>query len=167
MLLLAAGVVASGGGLGGLESLGQIASGPSLPDTGLAAASRPSLEDAEIVGADPPRSSGRRAPAPPAAELASAAPSSAGPPAAAAAGEPAPRPTPPVIRTEAPRPTDPGTGALVDAPNSRPAPPGAGGEPIEELQGATQGLGNSISEPLRPLGNQLLDLLELLQLQRR
>ena len=52
VLLLAAGVVASGGGLGGFGSLGEISSGPALPDTGLTAAPGTALADADVRAAD-------------------------------------------------------------------------------------------------------------------
>ena len=158
VLLLAAGVVASGGGLGGLGSLGQIASGPSLPDTGLSTASRSSIESAEIVGPDIPRARTEppSAPAagPPAGELASATPP----------GVDAPSARPPVraeLRSRTERSTEPtpttGAGVLLDDP-ARGRPPGG----PDDLQDATQGLGEALSEPLRPVTDQLLDLLRLL-----
>ena len=160
VLLLAAGVVASGGGLGGLDSLGQIASGPSLPDTGLATASSSSLEGAEIVGAETPRST--TAPPSPAGgqELASANPPTAPPRAAGTASAAAETDLSRSGESPAGRPRSrPGDGTLLQKPD--PAPPPAP-DAVEDLQGTTEGLGESIGEPLRPLGNQLLDLRRLL-----
>lgn len=157
VLLLAAGVVASGGGLGGLGSLGQIASGPSLPDTGLTTASSSSVESAEIVVAAPAPAA-RAAPpsAPPAGELASATPATRAAPSAVPSvqaelrsrAERATEPTPPTPRRE---------GVLVG--DTAPDPPPDRGGGLEET---TQGLGESLVEPLRPVTNQLLDLLRLL-----
>jgi hypothetical protein len=158
VLLLAAGVVASGGGLGGLGSLGQIASGPSLPDTGLRTASSPSVGSAEIVAAAGPAARGAPRSAAPTGDLASATPAArAAAPSAAPSvraelrsrAERATEPTPPTQRRE---------GVLVG--DTSPAPPPGG--PVDELQETTQGLGESLVEPLRPVTNQLLDLLRLL-----
>lgn len=162
VLLLAAGVMASGGGLGGLDSLGQIASGPSLPDTGLATAPRASIESADVVGTGAPAPSQATSPTPSPDSLASAAPAPS-----------APRPAPPAgrapaseLRSSAGRPTPgsrppgAGTGVLLDRPES--ARPPTVPAPVEELEETTRGLGESVSEPLRPVTNQLLDLLRLL-----
>jgi hypothetical protein len=161
VLLLAAGVVASGGGLGGLDSLGQIASGPSLPDTGLASQTRSSLAGAEIVGADVAAPSQAARSVPSREQLASATP---------------PTSAPRVARSVAPRadtvagtrPDSPDAGAppLTDgregalAPEGDPAPPAS--DPVGDLEETTRGLGDSLSEPLGPVTNQLLDLLRLL-----
>ena len=163
VLLLAAGVVASGGGLGGFDSLRQIASGPSLPDTGLNAPSTSSIKDAEIVGADvAPRAAPVRADAPPARELASADPPPSAPPAS-----PTARPRPraqldspsgaPGVRTPTPVP---GEEALLNDTEETPVRPAPG--PVDELQETTRGLGESLTEPLAPVGNQLLDLVRFL-----
>lgn len=157
VLLLAAGVVASGGGLGGLGSLGQIASGPSLPDTGPTTASSSSIESPEIVGAGVPTTRAVPRAAPPAGELASATPAtrtapSAAPSAQAELGsrtERATEFTPPTRRRE---------GVLVRGPAPASPPGGA----VDDLQETTQGLGEALQEPLRPVANQLLDLLRLL-----
>ena len=166
VLLVAAGIVASGGGLGGLESLGQIASGPSLPDTGLPNASSSSIERAEIVGADVPGPSRTVRPAPPQAGVASATPTAGASPRVEAA---APRP-----RTELGSSTEPprrsplaatGEGTLLGEPER--TSPSPGDERLEGLQEATRGLGETLTEPLRPLGTQLVDLLRALGLQPR
>lgn len=156
MLLLAAGVVASGGGLGGIGSLGQVASGPSLPDTGLAAAPETSLGAAEIVGAELP------SPAVPVgpsgggtAELAAASPLR---PVSPAAVEPAP-----VTRTEPPagpivrRPETP----LTDTGRSPrlPAAGQPGSNPVDDIEDTTRGLTEALPAPLQPLANRLIDLL--------
>ena len=165
VLLLAAGVVASGGGLGGLGSLGQIASGPSLPETGLAGRPSPSIESAEIVGTGAPSPSPPPV-APPAAAIASATPAAgASPPVQAAAprarierrsstGSPTGR-TPLTVT---------GEGVLVDEPDRTPL---TGDDQLDALEETTRGLGEALAEPLRPVGNQLVDLLRLLGLQPR
>ena len=160
-LLLAAGVGARGAGRGGLASLGRIASGPSLPDTGRAPASRSSTQDAAIVGADVPVRGEAKGPAPPAAELASATPTT--PPSRPAepagagmeieGGSPAERP-----RRRSPL-IDTGQGAGIDGPEPKPPP---SGNPVDRLEETTRGLGESLSRPLRPVGGQLLDLLRRL-----
>ena len=160
VLLLAAGVVASGGGLGGLDSLGQIASGPSLPNTGLPKASRSTIESAELVGTAPPASGPARSTAPPTA-IASAAPPGAAPSRARAAAAPRTEVGSSAGPVAGGRPGARGEGTLVEEPTTT-APPAA--PPGDELQETTEGLGESIAEPLRPVGNQLLDLLRLLGL---
>lgn len=158
-LLLAAGVVASGGGLGGLGSLGQITSGPSLPETGLTTPSSASIERAEIVGAVAPAASESPRSAPPAGQLASAAP----PPGAASrrAAEAAGRQRVTKYRSRAERPTR--GSRLTDANEvSVVQDPGDRSGLVEGLQETTSGLGESLSEPLQPVTNQLVDLLRLL-----
>ena len=164
-LLLAAGVVASGGGLGGLGSLGQIASGPSLPDTGLSGASSSSIQNAEIVGVDvvPGTETAPSAPPPP-DEIASAIPPASAPRPPAT---PAPRPQTQVrSRTERLREptTGRGQGALIDEPDGTPPTPGT---PVDGLEETTRGLGEAISEPLLPVTSRLLDLLRFLGPPRR
>ena len=54
----------------------------------------------------------------------------------------------------------PGDGTLLQKPDpAAPAPPP---DAVDDLQDTTEGLGQSLGEPLRPVGNQLLDLLRLL-----
>ena len=154
VLLLAAGVVASGGGLGGLGSLGQIASGPSLPDTGVTTASSPSVESAEIAAAAAaPAARGAPRSAPPAGELASATPAARAAPSAV----PAVRAE---LRSRAERVTEPTPptqqGVLIGDRVPDPA------DRVGGLGETTQGLGESLVEPLRPVTNQLLDLVRLI-----
>lgn len=162
VLLLAAGVVASAGGLGGIGSLGQIASGPPLPDTGLETASSSSFEKAEIVGAEVrPRALERANPAaPPREALASASvPGTSAP----VAGPGAPVTTVPGSTTTPlngdGQDTNP---SLRDEGGGRGTPPGGRRPPRnlgEGLRETTQGLSNALPEPLRPVTNNLLDLL--------
>ena len=163
VLLVAAGVVASAGGLGSFSSLGEAASGPSLPDIGLAATPGSALEGAEIVGADlspPPEPASPALPAPEA--LASAAP-----PAADRSGSDVtvspPEPAPPRRRGESfelREPTRPPTGG-PPAPTAPPRAPTAPAvpPPVEELLEATRGLGDVLREPLEPLTDTLMELL--------
>lgn len=163
VLLLASGVVASGGGLASFGSLREIASGPSMPDIGLAAPPGSALEDAEIVGADlsPPREVSR--PAAPASD----ALASAGPVRAPVQTPDGGTVTPPDATEREPSgesfelnepPTIPGGG--VTAPTA-PPPPAAPEvpAPVEDLLEVTRGLGDTLREPLEPLTNGILDLL--------
>jgi len=153
-LLLAAAVVASGGGLGGIGSLSQVASGPALPDIGLESAPAVALEDGEIVepevaepGVPPPA-------APSTGPPASAAPTSSAPPASGGTllpGRIGPRPRD--GETFQPPATLGGEdGATVP---SAPAAP----EPVDDLLEVTRGVGNSMPGPLGPLTNDVLNLL--------
>ena len=162
VLLAAAGVVASAGGVGSFSALGEAASGPSLPDIGLAATPGSALEDAEIVGAD--LASPPEAAAPPLA--ASEALASAAPPATEGGDEiaisppeagPEPRRVEP-FELEG-RPAPPGAGAPTPGapPTAPPAP--AAPPPVEDLLEATRGIGDALREPLRPLTDTLLELL--------
>ncbi len=154
-LLLAAGVVASGGGLGGIGSLGQIASGPAIPDLGLDSSPASSLEGAEIVGAGVSEPGVPTSPAPPTGSLASAAPTSAASPTDGGAppgGRRAPQPPAATIRPPAP----PGEDG-VRAP-SAPSPPAAP-NPGDDLLEATRGIGDLMPGPLGPITGDILNLL--------
>lgn len=159
VLLVASGVVASGGGLGSFGSLREIASGPSLPDVGLSAAPGSALRDAEIVGADlPAPADATRPPATPSGELAAAA-------LAAPRSQARGRPSPPAARVRPPAgrpPTRPPTIVEeVTAPASppAPAPPPAAPSPVDDLLEVTRGLGERLREPLEPLTEAILNLL--------
>ena len=160
VLLLAAGAVASGGGLGGIGSLSQIASGPSLPDTGLVTASDSSFESAEIVGAELPSPAVpvTTGPAPGGGELAAASPTSPGAPPTVGRG-PSTRTIPPPSREFESKPPTPltDTGGTPRLPAAgEPAP---GPNPIDDIEDTTRDLGGSLPEPLRPIANQLIELL--------
>lgn len=164
LLLAAALVGVSGGGLGGL---GQIATGPSLPDTDLPAASKTSLADAEIaavdVGAEPRARSPEPTPRPvPESPVDSGALASAAPPVPRPSPLPVPaqapprrvavtppRPSRPVVREPpvAPQPPPDGFGAPQPAPASPRRP-----NLLEELD-------NRVVDPL--LEKNLLDTLGL------
>ena len=163
VLLLAASVVASGGGLGSFGSLREIASGPSLPDVGLSAPGGSALENAEIVGAglSPPADTSQ--PPPPATEtLASATPpaSESAPGGAPATPREAPSREPSKKQFKPTEPPTPGAGATPTAPPSTPPPP-AVPAPVQDLLEATRGLGDTLREPLAPLTNSILDLLRI------
>ena len=162
VLLLAASVVASGGGLGGFGSLRDIAAGPSLPDVGLAAPPGSALENAEIVGAglSPPADTSQ--PPPPATQaLASATPpaSERAPGGAPATPREAPgrEPSTKQFKLGEP-PTTPGTGVTPTVPPSPLSPPTVPA-PVQDLLEATRGLGDTLREPLAPLTDPILDLL--------
>lgn len=159
VLLVAAGALATGGGMGGFGSLGDISSGPSLPDTGLSATRGAALDDAKVLAVDlapppdvatPPASaSGALASAdPPASGLPATgggAPVTSGQDLSGRAGQPEP-------------PSAPGTGGV--APPTIPTQPPAGKPaPAEDLGEVTRGLGEAIREPLEPLTNAILELL--------
>lgn len=163
VLLVAAGVVASAGGLGSFRSLGEAASGPSLPDIGLAGAPGSALENAEIVGADlsPPAEPARpELPGPEA--LAAAAPPAAGQPrddvtVAPPAAAPQPRRGESFELREPARSPTGGVPAPGAPPNVSPAP--AVPPPVEDLLDATRGLGDALREPLEPLTKRIMELL--------
>ncbi len=160
VLLIVAGVVASGGALGSVGSLGEIASGPSLPDVGLASTPGSALEGAEIIGADVPQPADVSEP--PSAspqQLASATPLPPGP---AAVGE---RVASPEVRTRRPNaeafrlpdptPTTPARPPAAEPTPQAPAVP----QPVDDLLEATRGFGEQLREPLRPLTDAILNLL--------
>ncbi len=77
LLVSATLVAASGGGFGGVESLGQIAAGPPLPEIGVAAAPPSSLGNEELAAIPPapsPRTAAPGAPISPGAATAPPAP---------------------------------------------------------------------------------------------
>lgn len=162
VLLLASGAVASGGGLGSVGSLREIASGPTTPDIGLAAPSGSALADAEIVGADLPAPADvAKPPAPPRNALASAtAPASAEAPNAVSvttpgAGKSEP-PAEPIALRDAPGRSGDGAAPPSDPPPAPPAPaPAPAPAPVEDL---LNGLGDTLREPLRPLTDTILNL---------
>jgi hypothetical protein len=160
VLLLASGVVASGGALGSVGSLREIASGPSLPDIGLASTPGSALEGAEVVGAGVlPPADVSRPPSGSPQQLASAAPPA---PPRTASGVPA---APPQARPQTPRgeefrlkdptpTTQPGSPAAGPKPQA-PAVP----QPVDDLLEATRGVGEQLRQPLRPLTDAILNLL--------
>jgi hypothetical protein len=149
-ILLAAGVLAVGGGLGGLSELGQIASGPSLPGPDLAAGGS-AIEDADIVGAD--------LSSPPAAVALGpgAVPGAPGaPPAAPGAG---PLPSPLLQVPSAPG----GGGAPPGGSGTPPVQVPGGGTPGAPLQGpaetTVEGVRPLVPEPIQPVTEDVLNLL--------
>ena len=158
VLLLAAGALASGGGMGGFGSLGEISSGPSLPDTGLSAAPGAALDDAQIVGADlPPPADVAVPPASPRGAIASATRPGGGP-AVADGRSRGPGRQELSGRTLGPQgpASRPDNAAPPTIPNA--PPPGAPG-PVEDLGEVTRGLGEAMRVPLEPLTNAILELL--------
>lgn len=162
-LLLAAVVVAAGGGgLGGLGSLGQISSGPTLPDTGLESTPRASLAEIQLptAGLTGAAAGGTGGPGP--GPTGGSAPGGGG-------GAPGPAGGPggpseggaPVIgtpRAQSPAPRRPPTTPPPPAPPPQPpaaAPPDPVGDAIE----TTRGLGESLPAPLGPTTGDILDSL--------
>ena len=160
VLLVAAAVVASGGGLGGLGALGQVAGGPALPD---------------LARADPPprtdlcrrRHRGRghlRADRPPARRRARARPGPlASGPQAAAAEVAAPRPAPDPVDVS---PLPPAGSARSPRPprRRRPRRPRRASSrrrpiPVDDVIENTRGVGESLPGPLGPTTGDILDLL--------
>ena len=164
VLLVAAGVVASAGGVGSFGSLREIASGPTLPDIGLAEAPGSALADAEIVGADlaAPPAEAQPPPLPADDALASAAPPGAPEQAGEGVTEAPPQRAPQRRSGESfeleGSPTTPGGGETSpQAPPAAPVVPVPA--PVEDLLDATRGLGDTLREPLRPITDTLLQLL--------
>jgi hypothetical protein len=161
VLLLALSVVASGGGLGSVGSLREIASGPSLPDIGLASTPGAALENAEIVGAElPPPAEVSRPPVPAPEALASATPPvRAQAPGGSTVVAPHVRAeTPPPQRFKLKGPSKPERQIpKVPAPPTPPAP--ATPAPVEDIIDATRGIGEALRQPLQPLTDAILNLL--------
>lgn len=161
VLLLAAGAVASSGGLGGLGSLGQIAGGPDLPDTGVPAGATASLNESDIVGADtsePPATGAATADAASGSSPAGAAPSPTPPSSPGGGGEQgggvdvSPLPQPPAA--VAPAPPTPVAGS---PPPVEVQPPSGG--PVGDVIDDVRGIGESLPGPLGPTTGDILDLL--------
>ena len=162
VLLLAAGVVAASGGLASFASLGEVASGPELPDVGLSRTPGAALQDAEIVGADlSPPADVSSPPSPGPDELASAAPPVSESPGHGSTVVPpqAPPRNPRVESFELREPPSPPAGGDRPAtePPASPAPQAP--VPVDELIDATRGLGDTLGEPLRPITDAILELL--------
>jgi hypothetical protein len=149
-ILLAAGVLAAGGGFGGLSELGQIASGPELPGPDLTQGGS-AIEEADIVGADvstPPAVAATQPGVP-----------------AGAPGSPAAEPEvggvpSPLIDV----PSGPGGGGAPPAGTETPPvqSPGAGAPaaPIpEQVQAPAEGVRPLVPEPVQPVTEELLNLL--------
>jgi hypothetical protein len=155
-IFIAAAALAAGGGLGGLSSLGQIASGPTLP-TPTETPAGSELAEADIVGADLAAVSG-------ATGASTAAGGTATPPGSAIAapvrGLLAPLRTPtPNVGGGSPSEPAP-TGELVTPPvggGMAPAEPPTQG-PVAELIDTTQGVGEELVGPLAPITDPILDL---------
>ena len=159
LLLAAAGVAASGGGLGGLGSLGQLASGPALPDTGLADLAVENSGSAEIVGAqvgEGPATAATNLPGAGGEALASAG-VAGGAPAPFAPGDG----SAPILPVPGPDDvvTVPPGGGQGDA-GETPAPPAeTPATPVEQVIDDTRRAGESLPGPLGPVVGNILDLL--------
>ena len=154
-VLIAAGVLAAGSGLGGISSLGQIGAGPTLPEPGIDSAS--SLGDADIVGAD--------LASPELAAGDGTAAATIGDIPAGTGGAPLPSPL-----TQ----TGPGGGgggggfSAPDGPGEGIAPPGGGvppgdggpgpGSPVDEVVGPG-GLADEVTQPIAPVTDRVIDLI--------
>jgi hypothetical protein len=153
-ILLAAGALASGGGLGGLSELGQIASGPTLPG-GELAAEGPAIVDADIVGANLDGTGSLGGAGTPSGGTTIGAPDvSAGAP-----GGSAPLPSP--LLNVPPSPVG-GGGGVNPGPLVEPVAPSApvpGGGPAGELVETTRGLPMVVPESIRPVTEDVINLL--------
>ncbi|MEX2252713.1 MAG: hypothetical protein WD649_01040 [Thermoleophilaceae bacterium] len=163
-IVLAAGLVAVvGGGLGGLTSLSQIAAGPALPDAGSVIDSNPALEDSGLAGSPALGGAAAGAPAGGGSDTPGAGTgSSVGTGVATGnggtgGGEVVAQPpgTPG-------SPPDPGA-----PPSSESAPPPASTQPSAppesplggNVEDITSGLGDTVTGPLQPVTDGLLDVL--------
>lgn len=158
VLLLAAGAVASGGGMGGFGSLGEISSGPSLPNIGLSATPGAALADADIVAADlAPPGDVAAPPAPPTGDVASAD--------SPVSGRPGGRRAPAGFRREVSgRTLQPQARSAPGAGEAPPltiptAPPVRTPAPVQDLGEVTRDLGEAMRAPFEPLTNAILELL--------
>jgi len=147
-ILLAAGILAAGGGLGGLSELGQISSGPTLPASDLDAGV-PSIADADIVGADLDAAGGGGQPGGGGADGFTGALGRTGP---------LPSPLADVPAT----PVGGGGGGGVNEAPPAPtleSPATAPGGPAGEIVETTRGLQMVVPEPIRPVTDDLINLL--------
>ena len=153
-ILLAAGILAAGGGLGGLSELGQISSGPTLPASDLDAGV-PSIADADIVGADLDAAGGGGEPGVPSATGGEGADGFTGAP-----GGTAPLPSP--LADVPATPVGGGGGGGVNEAPPAPtleSPATAPGGPAGEIVETTRGLQMVVPEPIRPVTDDLINLL--------
>ena len=145
--------------MGGFGSLGDISSGPSLPDIGLSATPGAALDDAEVLAADlAPPSDVVTPPASAGGALASADPPASSLPATGggapgASGQGLSGRIVQPERQSAPRPGG------VPPPTIPTGPPAGNPAPAEDLGEVTRGLGEAMREPLEPLTNAILELL--------
>jgi hypothetical protein len=150
-VLLAAGVLAAGGGLGSLSEFGQITSGPTLPEPDLATGGS-AIEDADIVGADLSSPAGGVASAPPGAATGTPGELPVGP-----GGVPLPSPLTEVPSGPGAEPGPPG--GPVTAPGQPPAL-GTPGGPAQGPTGTTvEGVKPLVPEPVQPVAEDILNLL--------
>ena len=154
-LLVAAVVVAAGGGgLGGLGSLGQISSGPTLPDSGPVASPRASLEEAELAtaGLTPATVA---APGGPGAGTTPAPGDGTQDPGKVPAGA-----ITPVTGTPGSPPAAGQPPAVGVPPTSTPRPPVAPpADPVGEVIDTTRGLGDALPAPVGPTTGDIVDSL--------
>jgi hypothetical protein len=159
VMLLAAAAVVAAGGLSGVGSIGQIASGPELPQTAVGGPSESDLARGEIVGADVA-----------AAEALAGATGSA--PAGGAAAGGGVQPVGPTTPGGPVAPAVPETGVAPTP--SEPAPPGGGSTgggngggaapgqpsgPLDPVVETGREIAGSVPGPLGPVTNDLLDTL--------
>jgi hypothetical protein len=180
LLLTAAVLLATGTGLGGIRSLGQVAGGPSLP-----AAEAPAARDqaraarASDVALAPATATGSSAakttvsgPGSTARSAGGAAPGSAGKrvgvPRAPVTGAPGDRraptvtPTSPTATPPAVRPTRPGSGTGTGTEGTTvPSGPQVQvpipGNPVQQVVDGTKGIGQGLPSPLGPTVNRIIE----------
>jgi len=146
LLVSATFVAASGGGFGGIESLGQVAAGPPLPETGVAAVPQRSPGERELAAVVEPPAPPPPSTAPPADTNASTAPPPVAPPISvdlppSAADDPdAVAFTPPSSSAPAdkPLPDTAGVPESVPPPGAPAVPPPA--DPVRDLIDRTRDL---------------------------
>ena len=165
-IVLCAGLVAIvGGGLGGLTSLSQLAAGPALPDASSVIDSNPALEDSGLAGS------------PALGAAAAGGPGAGGAPTGASTGagssgadgtatlgttptggdEIVATPGPPGGPPSGPGPPTRGSPpTTVTGPGLPPAPDNPLGGNVDDI---TSGLDDTVSDPLQPVSDGLLDVL--------
>lgn len=148
-ILGAAGVLAAGGGLGGLSDLGQIASGPTLPGNELTEGG-PAIADADIVGADLGAPAGT-----PAGGGTAGAPG----PFSGSPGGTSSLPSPLLDVPSTPGGGENVNGGPVTGPGQPPAAPAPAIGPVQEPLGPTRQVPTVVPEPIQPVTQNLIDLL--------
>ena len=145
--------LAAGGGFSGLTDLGQLVSGPGVPDSGTSLGSQASIADTDIVGADTT------------VELASSdaevdGVAVAGPAGAGAVSSPdgtfEREARPPSGDTSPPGGGSPALGGTEPVPAP---PPPASAAPVQQLGDTARGINSELPAPIQPVTQEVIDLL--------
>jgi len=161
-ILLAGALVAMGGGVGGVGSLGQLSSGPDLPRTGVPDLPHPSaaLADPEALAvgggsATASRRGGARSASGTAPQRAAEATVPRAPRTPAGAQPAPPSAVPPSAGSPAPSESESRRGPPGEGADSGPS--AAGGDPVAGLVEVTRGVTTPVPPPVSPVAEPVLD----------